>query len=135
MVIKMNNEIKEKIYNLRTYLGTEENWLLNDIQDYITNLQKHIQDLQSQVAYLKDSSYECARDNNITINFIGIMDYIRDKDLELDHLRMCNNRLNERINKAIKYICNDNIDVCTVRYNDIQNVKNELLDILKGGDE
>lgn len=36
----MNNEIKEKIYKLRAYLGTEENWLLNDIVDYITNLQE-----------------------------------------------------------------------------------------------
>lgn len=36
----MDNEIKEKIYKLRVYLGTEENWLLNDIVDYITNLQE-----------------------------------------------------------------------------------------------
>lgn len=35
-----DNEIKEKIYILRAYLGTEENWLLNDIADYITELEK-----------------------------------------------------------------------------------------------
>ena len=39
----MTDEIKEKIYNLRKYLGTEENWILNGIQDYITNLQEELE--------------------------------------------------------------------------------------------
>lgn len=49
----MNDEIKEKIYKLRAYLGTEENWLLNDIADYITNLQERI---DKAIEYIYDFS-------------------------------------------------------------------------------
>lgn len=38
-------------------------------------------------------------------------------------------------NKAIEFILDEDIDVTTIRYNDIQNVKNELLEILRGKDE
>lgn len=35
----MNNDIKEKLDNLRIYAGREENGFICDIEDYITNLQ------------------------------------------------------------------------------------------------
>ena len=41
-------------------------------------------------------------------------------------------RLNNIIKKAINYIENEDIDVCSIRNNDIQDTKQELLDILKG---
>lgn len=42
----------------------------------------------------------------------------------------------ENIIKEVReYVENENIDVCTIRYNDIQDVKQELLDILKGEDK
>lgn len=43
-------------------------------------------------------------------------------------------RLNNIINKAIEYVEDENIDITTIRFNDIQDVKKELLDILKGED-
>lgn len=39
-------------------------------------------------------------------------------------------RLNSIIKEAIEYIENEDIDVCTIRYNDIQDVKQQLLEIL-----
>lgn len=36
----------------------------------------------------------------------------------------------QKIDKAIEYIKNEDIDVCTIRYNDIYDTKNELLEIL-----
>ena len=35
-----------------------------------------------------------------------------------------------KIDKAIEYIKNEDIDICTIRYNDIVDTKNELLEIL-----
>lgn len=40
-------------------------------------------------------------------------------------------RLNNIIDKAREYIENEDVDVTTIRYNDIFDIKNELLDILK----
>ena len=38
--------------------------------------------------------------------------------------------LQQKIDKAIEYIKNEDIDICTIRYNDIVDTKNELLEIL-----
>ena len=45
-----------------------------------------------------------------------------------------NNELEERISKALEYIEDENIDITTIRFNDIQDVKKDLLEILKGED-
>lgn len=42
----MNNEIKEKLDNLRIYAGREENGFICDLEDYITNLQEEIKILK-----------------------------------------------------------------------------------------
>lgn len=39
------------------------------------------------------------------------------------------------IKEAIKYVEDENIDITTIRFNDIQDVKKDLLDILKGVDK
>ena len=44
-------------------------------------------------------------------------------------------RLENRMNRAINYIENEDIDICMIRNNDIQDTKQELLDILKGEDK
>ena len=43
--------------------------------------------------------------------------------------------LRDRINKTIEYVEDENIDITTIRFNDIQDVKKDLLDILKGVDK
>ena len=49
-----------------------------------------------------------------------------DIDKVLDYI----NNLQQRIDKAIEYIKNEDIDICTIRNNDIVDTKNELLEIL-----
>ena len=41
-----------------------------------------------------------------------------------------NERLHSIIEEARQYVEDEDIDVCTIRYNDIQDVKQELLEIL-----
>lgn len=41
-----------------------------------------------------------------------------------------NIKLQVKINNAIDYIKNEDIDICTIRNNDIIDTKNELLEIL-----
>lgn len=53
----------------------------------------------------------------------------QDNDKEKVIIKLC-----ERIGKAIEYIENKDIDVCTIRNNDIWDTKEELLEILQGED-
>ena len=42
----------------------------------------------------------------ITINFIGITDYLRDKDLEIEHLRKILNKILHEKSKQIEHLQN-----------------------------
>ena len=48
-------------------------------------------------------------------------------DLFMYEINLC---LLQKIDKAIEYIKNEDIDICTIRNNDIVDTKNELLEIL-----
>lgn len=52
----------------------------------------------------------------ITINFTGITDYLRDKDLEIDHLRHENNKNIKKIQHLQNLIDN--------KYKKVQNLQN-----------
>lgn len=81
-----------------------------------------LEDIQKTIKWLRDTTNE---------NVIYI-----DKDLKRELGNVINDllELNEiykaRIDKAIEYIKNEDIDICTIRYNDIVDTKNELLEIL-----
>ena len=51
-----------------------------------------------------------------------------------DEIFDMNYKMARAISEAIEYIENEDIDVCTIRNNDIQDTKQKLLDILKGSD-
>ena len=61
---------------------------------------------------------------------------LREENKYLDELRNANylswQDSLSRIEKAVEYIENKDIDVCTIRYNDIYDKKKELLNILNG---
>ena len=61
---------------------------------------------------------------------------LREENKYLDELRNANylswQDSLSRIEKAVEYIENKDIDVCTIRYNDIYDTKKELLNILNG---
>lgn len=75
--------------------------------------------------------------------FIGLdlyysQEFVDDKNKEIERLYKEIERLNnmkkdyyKRMNKVLDYIKNPNIDVLTIRYNDIVNVKDELLKIIE----
>ncbi len=101
----MKDDIKEKIYNLRAYLGTEENWLLNDILDYITNLQEESKKLNDIIETLKET-------NNLLINQKYKLEY------ELDMLDNKRDKAIEWVKKNMYYFPRPN----------------KLLDLLQGED-
>ena len=69
------------------------------------------------------------KENNITINFTSIIDYIRDKDLEIDRYRMLYLKNKNNIEKAINLIQERKVAgyIKAIDFND-------LLDILRGED-
>lgn len=61
---------------------------------------------------------------------------LKNQELLSDNINIAelNIKLLNKINKAIEYIEDENIDITTIRFNDIQDVKKDLLEILKGED-
>ena len=67
------------------------------------------------------------QEQNNVINFAYLYDDVRSLRHQLQQ--------KENIIKEVReYVENENIDVCTIRYNDIQDVKQELLEILDKGE-
>ena len=64
------------------------------------------------------------KDNNITIEFTAIMDYLRDKDLEILELKNKNEKQSKIINKLKITLENENRNVYSL-------LKKKLLDILE----
>lgn len=111
----MTDEIKEKIYNLRKYLGTEENWILNGIQDYITNLQEEL-----EITKKKQEEDKTFFENRLKENV----------------------KLRKRIEKAIEYIMTELIDEWNIKNGGYVSGSDlpvdtiiPLLDILKGDED
>lgn len=61
---------------------------------------------------------------------------LKNQELLSDNMNIAELNINllNKINKAIDYIEDENIDITTIRFNDIQDVKKDLLEILKGED-
>ena len=64
------------------------------------------------------------KNNNITIEFTAIMDYLRDKDLEILELKNKNEKQSKIINKLKITLENENRNVYSL-------LKKKLLDILE----
>lgn len=59
---------------------------------------------------------------------------VQELESENKNVAELNINLLNKINKAIEYVEDENIDITTIKFNDIQDVKKELLEILKGED-
>lgn len=64
------------------------------------------------------------KDNNITIEFTAIMDYLRDKDLEILELKNKNEKQSKIINKLKITLENENRNVYSL-------LKKKLLELLE----
>lgn len=67
--------------------------------------------------------------NGIAFSQFGVADDILDC---ITNLQQELEDYKSRIEKAVEYIENEDIDVCTIKYNDIYDTKQELLNILNG---
>ena len=89
----MNDEIKEKLDNLRIYAGREENGFISDIEDYITNLQEKFNDVVNKYEELITKYSKLQEENK----------HLDEVNCKL-RKNINNNIYKSRIDKAIEYI-------------------------------
>ena len=154
----MNNEVKEILDSLYELMeeykedkkicpGMGLNWKdWTILLDYITNLQQENEKdiemlndiIKEQDMKLNDLQQENERLKELvnpkTQIFIDTQDMEEryGEELYKEYLEKQLEDFKSRIDKAIEYIENEDIDVCMIRYNDIYDTKKELLNILRG---
>lgn len=88
----------------------------------IKDLKQYNDKLKNQLEYSKIRVWSLERENDRLTN-------------ELNTCMIERNNFLSRIEKAVAYIKSNEIDVCTIKNNDIYDTKKELLNILNGSDK
>ena len=84
----MKDEIKEKLDNLRIYVGKEENGFICDIEDYITNLKQEKQEMKNgwqQEVYDKNEVLNKWLDLQVRID--KAIEYIKENICDIDFMK------------------------------------------------
>ena len=134
----MNNEIKEKLDNLRIYVGREENGFICDIEDYITNLQEELKSANESISWWTNRFNAVEKENKRLKEELEITQEKWDKDIQFVECRTKEwLDYKTRNEKAIEYIKEHiRIDDEYPAYMEmLVEEKDELLKILQGGDK